>query len=68
MESLTKSFKSRMLENKAEVAELVDALDSGFCSPELQVIPSKPIKLTISAPYAIPNKIVKIVNHDETRG
>ena len=57
-----------MLENKAEVAELVDALDSGFCSPELQVIPSKPIKLTISAPYAIPNKIVKIVNHDETRG
>ena len=49
MERLTKSFGSRMLEENAEVAELVDALDSGSSG----VTP-----VGVRVPSSAPNRIV----------
>ena len=51
-----------------EVAELVDALDSGSVEPSFQVKPSKAIESTILTPYVVSHKIVNIVNCTENRG
>jgi len=50
------------------VAELADALDSGFAGYFLQVILSKHTELTKSAAYTISRKMLNVVNQSETGG
>jgi hypothetical protein len=52
----------------AEVAELVDALDSGFSEPSLQVKPSKRTESRVLTTYKIFYKEVNIVNWSEKQG